>query len=274
MARTIRDDIDDFPCTRTEIVINNARVGVSVYHYYLPRAYEEAIEYAKQNNLVVATMPKLLDLLVQAAWEEDIHRHAYTSATEEAIGVTAAGTSVYLTGHGPVLPLSASPDRIHRGYELGGVDDRVALTEQEIKTALQGKTPDGRNVQLYESFRDFCDAAEANSLPNEYIVVTNFEREKNIGFANGRIDTWEQDERMIIRTGGSSRAERFFNKLREQTTRYTSTSLAPYGKPNEPCGSLVGISNRGFTMFSYRSYLEDIERDFGHFVALQPKKSQ
>ena len=266
----------DSDCIVRRLLSHSEDIGSTFYHWYLARAYEAATDYAAKNNCVVATLADVIQLLIHAPWESEIHRHAYTSTTEENIGKTAGGVAVMITGHGPVLALSASAMRMHTAYKQKGFLDELTITKAEVQAALQGKTPSGRSVQVYESFNEFCDAAESGNLPREYLVITDFEIEKKLaGKSYGSLTDFkelQEDQRLIIRSGGPSAAQRFVHRLQKYTSVCNVTSLAAFGDPDKPKGCLVGIKQRAYgisydDMVTYREEMDG--PSWGHFVVMK-----
>lgn len=230
-----------------EVEIIEELVGRSFYGSCgdLSYALREAQKYAGDKGFV-ASMPQLLHGRVVAPRDSEIWGTQLISLSEEDIGKTKQGNSVVIVIHGGGI--LGFPERLEKADKkdelmavLGPGYEYVAeLTEKEIKNALEGKLPNGKEIPVY-SFTDFKKGIK--DLPMNHAIVIDYNKVKRRKINNRRIDRLHNDPIVIMRSGGVKQAYEHLNRVKKVFGCNYIDNWHPfrYVNPDNPVGYLLGL---------------------------------
>src|SRR3989344_9578843 len=120
-----------------------AKAGQVFYDSYLPKALEQAREYAG-NEGSVATLQDISQARIIAPKEAYVWQNWFTTTSGEYKGLSKEGKPVYVVAHG--VGQLTDPARIKRAYKEKLVRGAAKLTKEELYVLLDQE--DGKNVTV------------------------------------------------------------------------------------------------------------------------------
>ena len=200
---------------KQDLLINNERVGFSLYDDSLSTALRTTQADAQKEAFVVASMPELLVLRRQVPFTDSMWSTWYACNQEEDVGTTPQGKKVVIEVVGGGI---LTPERIETAYERGLTKQYAAhLAESEIRALLEGKLANGTQIPIY-SFADF--KAGIKDKPRQYAVVMDYDMAKNAASGHLPVESLRDNALVIVRSGGVAEANAFVDKVAQRYTNY------------------------------------------------------
>lgn len=185
-----------------------AKVGKSLYDASLPKALEEAQEYAGKDGHV-ASMPKLASARTIADGEDFVWKNWFTCASEEDKGKTKQGKGIYVVAHGKGILID--PKRIRKAYADGLVNGAAKYTQKEFNDLLEGNLPDGTEIPVF-SYSEFIKQKE---LPLAYAVILDFDKIAKLKSGVQEIDSLRDNNLVIARLGKEESTNKYLDKAKQ-----------------------------------------------------------
>lgn len=201
---------------------SNKKKGKKVYanipRYYLvgvPNSLEKCLQWAKDNNGVVASLPYLIGGLSEAPAGNYLRKHLHTALSEENVGIDTKGVVkrgepiVVLVHGGGIL----TPERIRKAYNEGLTPWGAAtFTQDEWANLLAGKLPTGESVQIYTV--DDVRKGNVKEPFGKYVVVLSLDEARKTISGPHNKESFMKNPLVLARAGTLEYLEKYFDNIK------------------------------------------------------------